>query len=245
MFNLFKKKVNCELISNFQKINFQKNILSTSKDDFFFEDYKSEFLDFENLSLDVSIFSIYRNILKNYDKLLFESSKINCDLFIVNSGFVGREYFKTCSMFIENVNLVSVPILFEVLNGEGYFLIQDKNNSSNLKLIKVNKGSKVLIPINFIYTIINSSETEKLVCLSLKDSLFDYKFKVLEKKFGGVLYFTKNNGFIRNQNYLPSYHLEEFEGSYLGDYSFNLDKSIYKEFIDIPEKFNFLKNNSI
>jgi len=240
MFSLFKKKVECELIKDFKNLDFQKNVLSISKDDFFLENFKYEFLDFEDSNLDKSIFSIYKNILKSYDKLLFESSNINCDLFVISCGFLGREFLKTSSIIVEDVNLNGVHILFEILNGDGYFLIQDKNNKYNLKLIKVKKGSKVLISKNMIFTIINSSENENLVCLSIKSNSFDYKFKVLDKDFGSVLYFTRN-GFIRNQNYLPNYHLEEFEGNYLLDYSFNLMKTIYEEFVDIPEKFNFLK----
>ena len=239
MLQSLKKKIfkgKNELIFKTNPISFQKNISYNSLKEYTNFENKNSYLDAQPNQ--IKTFQIFDKICKTSDSLFFETANLKCSLFNVFAQLIGREFNKTVP-FKVNYKQETQNSIFEVLEGSGYFILENLNLFSEIKLIKVSKNSQVFIPKNYSLTIINSSLTDNLICIALcgKNSKFE---KVNYKKnFGSAIFYTKK-GFIKNQNF-NFFKLDEIEGDYLEDFYFNKEKGIYKEFTDLPEKFNFLK----
>lgn len=187
------------------------------------------------------IFSYYRNISKNTDRSYINDNGYSFDLFVICSKKIGREFSKTCSLYANELESEKETAL-QVLSGQGYILLEtiDSNDKKDIKIVQVVKGDIVHVPKEFSFTLINSGNMENLNVLALRSSNTSYKEKVLENTCGSSLYYTKN-GFVRNSNARPDYSLEELKGSLVDDLNINIQKGIYKDFLEFSEKYNFLK----
>ncbi|MCA9460368.1 MAG: hypothetical protein KC550_07515 [Nanoarchaeota archaeon] len=238
--SLFVKKIeNKGLILNYFPLQFNDNISIANKNVFLEKNLKFECLDPSNSQKEV--FSHYLSVSKDYDKLMFQGMGISFEIIEILPGLIGREYNKTCSLYAKN-DFKEFESLFELVYGEAYFFLEKINDNKIIKIIKVQKGNKIIIPKNYSFTIINTSPDKPLIIYNLHSNEFNYEKKNFEKNSGTILYLTKNKGFVRNKNVSPIYTLEEFNGDYIGEYQFNPELSIYDEFIALPEKFNFLKD---
>lgn len=227
---------NEELIIGLNPLNFSISTQYDKKEYNTQNDLKWELLDPEQSS-DVQ-YVYYKGLCKNYDNLLFESSMVRFDLFVISSKFVGREYAKTHGLKCFSPNF-QARCLFEVYSGAGYFLIEDESKD-DIDIIKIKQGERVLIGKDKIFTIINSSDSQSLVCGSLVCSDCEFEKGRLRNSCGNKVFLT-NKGFIKNKNVSPMYKLSEFEGDFLCELSFDKNKDIYMQFRSFPEKFNFLK----
>ena len=240
--NFFNKNKNN--YSNLIK-DFSKNLKFSPKANF---DKKTQYCIFEIFleSLDPqkdtkTSFTIYENIAKNYDKLLFQSSEIQLDLFVINPLYIGREYNKTMSFQNVTSDEICKKTLFEVVFGNGYILIQDMENiEEKIDIIKIKEKEIILVESSKCFTIINSSENENLILASFREKDTILKPNVLKNYHGNLLYYTKL-GFIKNNNAHPGFVLNEYDENYTLDLAFDKNKGLYKEFVSLPEKFNFLK----
>ncbi len=233
---LFKKNTVSGLISIYDPLSFSENTIYSKKQTVFSRSVKSELLDY---SSDKNLmYSVYYMVTKDFDTLFFESVGIKPSIFAIKPGFIGREFNKTSSMMIEKDGNPK-DSLFQVLSGDGYFLIENLDEEKEIILVKVSKGSLVCVPKNYSFVIINSSFSNNLVCISLiaKNAIFIEN--VLGKTSGAALYYTRN-GFIKNSNIASSYKLIEYNGDYISNMSFDKEKGIYKECTLLPEKFKFL-----
>lgn len=230
----FFLKMNPNTIIN-EKISYDKIIKYT------ISDISYELLDYDKKEPSREIFHIFENISKFSDKLLVKNLDIQMDLFILNSGFVGREFYKTCS-FSNMKQDVSKKVLFEVISGEGYILIQDlcENAETEIDIIKIKEKDFILVEKEKCFTIINTLKENKLVLISLKEKDSIFNSTVLKKTHGNLLYYTKS-GFIKNNNALGGYNLDDYAGNYIENLYFDKKLGLYNEFISLPEKFNFLK----
>jgi oxalate decarboxylase/phosphoglucose isomerase-like protein (cupin superfamily) len=238
MLNKLKSALNIgnssKLFESLNPLEFSKNTSYDSKEYFTAKNLKNQSLDPQD-SKDI-IYTLYHDISKKSDSLLFESSEIKVDLFIIHPKKLGREFAKTLRL----TNLMkdeSKETVFEVISGSGKIIVEDIMGEE-IRLIKVEKGSLVVIARNHSFVIINDSETNlSILSLSARESEFIDSFK--DQKAGAALYYT-SKGFLRNKNNSPVFNLEEVEDDYLLQYSFDKEKGLYKEFTDFPEKFNFL-----
>lgn len=226
-----------DLINTFNPLSLSKNTVFFKEHVFKFLDFKNELLDLKSLSK--NSFSVFWRISRSSDQLIFESLNFKCNLFVLDSKFVGREFNKTTSFSVD-YNGKSKAALFEVLSGDGFFILEDLDDVREIKVISVSKGSYVYIPAGCVFTMINSSVDKEFVCLSLIGKNTRFKTNVLASLCGAGVFYTKS-GFIRNQNLGPNYNLKDYLGDYLEDLSFNKEVGLYQEFLNIPEKFNFLK----
>lgn len=242
VFNKKEENFSSFILKRTPKIIFDNNVVYDFSKEIKLEDIYFEFLDYDKKDVHKNIFTIYENILDFRDKLLIESSDIQFSIISVNSGFIGREFNKTCSFSNTKINTCK-EILFQVVSGSGYFLIQNNLESLEenvLDIVKVNEGDYILIEKDKIFTIINSSTDTNLILISLKEAGYKLNFSPLKNRYGSFLYLTKS-GFIKNKNTSGAYKLNEYSGNYIKDLYFDKNIGLYKEFINIPEKFNFLK----
>lgn len=256
MFKKFKtmlSKNNDTFIIDKNDFKFAEDVCFSRQENFSSLDLKDELLDSQKNIF--NIYSIYWNVYKLKYKLTLVSSLIKSSIFVLKPGKLGREFNKTFCYSTKYKDELK-PALFEILNGEGYFILEDDEKIKSIKIVKVKKKSQVYIPKGYNFTLINSTENENLICLSLLGKNTRFYPHYCKNQMGASLFFT-DQGFVRNKNVEPSYRLENFDGDFLVDeesrelfgqndvyldtLAFDKEKGLYMEFMGFPEKFNFLK----
>jgi oxalate decarboxylase/phosphoglucose isomerase-like protein (cupin superfamily) len=238
MFN-FLNQNRRKLIKSNNPIKFTKKTLYEKKEDFFTKDYKQELLDINTKSS--LTFSVYWNVKQKSDILLLSFSNIKSNIFTIYPNKLGREYSKTTT-FKTTYKEESKRNIIQILHGEGYILLEsiEEYKQKVIKIIKIKNNNIVLIPKNYTFTIINTSNNENLICINFMGKRTNLIPNTLKNQYGNTIYCTIN-GFIKNNNSNPNYKLEEYQGNYIEDLNFTNTKNLYEEFIKFPEKFNFLK----
>lgn len=237
--NFFRSSKNkCVLLSSNDPLTLNKEVIYDSKKYYTISDISEELLDPKKKK--ESIFMYYSNICKGYDKVLLEERKYSFDLISISPKTIGRERSKSCSFMAKNTSGNSKKVLIQILSGNGYVIIQDPNDMKNIVVIEVSKDNYVEVKEDYAFLFINSSDDEMFNVLILRDSEVYLEEMVLKSINGAILYYT-TSGFIKNFNADPSYELDDHKGNYIGDLSFDTQKGLYLEVMDIPEKFNFLK----
>ncbi len=232
----FKKQKNI-LFRISEPFTLNNGVIYKNKKYYKISDINKEILDF--IDSDKFVFSKYDGILRDNDSFLFENMKIKNSLIMLKPLFIGREYSKTCS-FLNEFQEEPKTCILEILSGKGYILLENLNNKK-LKLIKVSKKSIIYVPKNYTFTIINRTSDLNLILEIFSDSNSEFKESLYQKNNGNSIFYTKN-GFVKNKNVLANYNLEEYDKYYLEDFNFNQnDKTLYEQFLDLPEKFDFLK----
>lgn len=227
------------LINSYSSFSFNEGVSFSRKEDFSAKSLKGELLD--PSSSTKCIFSVYWNVAKKEDRLMLESSNFKCSVIVLNKGFVGREFNKSCS-FRTVYRGNSKDAIFEVLSGKGYFLLESVlvEGKREIKLVEVKKGSKILVGKGSTFVLINSSEDEDLVCLSVIGKNTKFECCNLKKSYGAALFYTKG-GFVRNENVDSSYNLEDYKGNLLKEFGLDGRKGLYEQILQSTDKFGFLK----
>lgn len=225
------------LISKYNPLKFFPDFKFSEKVEFKSMDINDELLDSSN-NLDL-VFTYYKDISKESHRNLILNSKYRFDLFVLKPKVIGRELSKTLSLKYESLDRSKSSIL-QILSGYGYALLEDLKDEKNLKLVKVEKGSYVYVPKGFVFVLINKSLEENLVCLSLNLRVSELILGTLKSVSGATLYYT-TLGFVKNKNALAFYSIDEHFGEYVDEFSFDKKKGLYVDFLDLPEKFGFLK----
>lgn len=237
-FNILSKiyPSNDGLIKSYNPLILFDNVIFENKFDYYTNDFSLEFLD--EVPKNRIVFNIYESICKKYDEPFYKESYLKNSLFVIPNGSFGREFSKTSSL-TNKKNGDNYNVLFEVLSGDGYFVLESLEKVE-ISLISVKKGDMILVPKEHSFVIINSSEKESLVCFSLSHKKSKFEIGALSWQYGASLYYTKN-GFVKNKNASPKFKLNEFNGDYIKDYNFDKELGLYKESKKIPEKFEFLR----
>ena len=153
-----------DLIKIINPLTFFNEVKFENQFDFKTNDFSFEFLD--ETKKDELVFTIYDSIYKKYDEEYYKESYLKNSLFVIPPGLFSRELAKTSSL-INKKDGDNKSSLFEVLNGEGYFILEDIGVKNIIKLIKIKKGDRVFIPKNNAFVIMNSSQKDSLICFSL------------------------------------------------------------------------------
>jgi hypothetical protein len=227
-----------ELITSYNPLSFPEDTTFSKKTYSTVYDIKDELLDPQKAK--DTVFVQYDFFMKDYDTLMFESTQIRSDLLVIYPKKLGREYSKTCSLYAIDDEENPKEVVYEILSGYGYFLLQSKTDEKDIKIIKLGKNNKIIIPKKYYYLIINSSESEPLVSLSLMSKSTMIRKNNFKNDHGATLYYT-DSGFIKNQNKEANYSLSEFEGNFTQEKLLSNDNTIYKDFLKSPEKYEFLK----
>lgn len=238
IFSFLKNNNSNDLITDIKSMKFSKNVQFKDKKKFYSTDFKYELLD--PIIEKKEVFSIYTGVCKDSDLLLFQSFNLIFDIYVLETGFLGREYMKTISFCAKDENN-SREIIFRVISGVGFFLLENTKNRNEVKFIKVKAQDFVLIPKDWAFIIINSSSQNKFILSCLRDKSVKIQKNLFKDQNGAFLFYTKT-GFVKNQNVGPYYHLEEYTGDFLQDYIFDKQLGLYKEFVHFPDKFHFLKD---
>lgn len=154
--------------------------------------------------------------LELYDMYREEAGKdgLRYDLTVLKPIMLGQEYNKTAGHdhpVVPGANL-TYPELYEVLEGEVIFLLQDSENDKikDVCTIKAVQGDKVIVPPNYEHIMINATDKEaktaNWVCRFEANI-----YKPFRSKKGFSYYLLKDGQWVKNNHYtdIPELRFEE------------------------------------
>jgi glucose-6-phosphate isomerase len=147
---------------------------------------------------DFDLYYMYRDLfLSRSDGEKLREHGLRYDITIIPPGMLGREYIKTAGHYHPKVpnGRVTFPELYEVLDGEALYLLQNLD-LSDVVVVNASAGDKVLVPPNYGHITINrSNKTLKMANFVARN--FSSLYDPYKEKAGGAYFFTRE-GWIKN-----------------------------------------------
>ena len=150
---------------------------------------------------DYDLYYMYRDLyLSRADKDRLLMLGLRYDITIIPPGMLGCEYIKTAGHYHPNVpeGRVTYPELYEVLEGEALYLLQNLDHS-DVVVVYATAGDKVLVPPGYGHVTINRSN-KTLKMSNFVDRNFSSLYEPYREKAGAAYFFTKD-GWIKNKGY--------------------------------------------
>jgi glucose-6-phosphate isomerase len=193
---------------------------------------------------DIPIYYMYRDVHLKEDEKRFRKNKVRYDITVIPAHKFGKEEVKTLGHYHPHIKgkRISYPEIYEILYGEGIFLLQKKSGNKvvDAVAIKGKEGDIIIVPPNYGHITINPSK-ETLIMCNLVSSSFSSIYKDIIKKHGAAYYYIIEDGkgkFIKNPSYknLPYLRIRKAEKG------FGLCKNIYEDFVKNPDKYDMLNH---
>jgi glucose-6-phosphate isomerase, archaeal len=151
------------------------------------------------VAVDFELYYMYRDLyLSRADKEKLLQNDLRYDITIIPPSMLGCEYIKTAGHYHPNVpgSIVTYPELYEVLEGEALYLLQNQD-FSDVVAVYASAGDKVLVPPGYGHITINrSNKTLKMANYVARS--FSSLYEPYKVKRGGAYFFTKD-GWIKNE----------------------------------------------
>lgn len=148
---------------------------------------------------DFDLYYMYRDLyLSRADKDRLLQQGLRYDITIIPPNMLGCEYIKTAGHYHPTVSAGSVtyPELYEVLEGEALYLLQN-GDLSDVVAVYACEGDRVLVPPGYGHVTINrSNKTLKMsnfVCRNFSSLYEPYR------EMAGAAYFFTKDGWIKNE----------------------------------------------
>jgi len=198
------------------------------------------------------LYYMYRDLAENeLDKMKITESDLRYDITIIFPIMLGKEFNKTLGHDHPIVPGTSItyPELYEVLEGEAIFFLQDTKDEEikDVFAVKAKKGDKIIILPNYEHLIINPSNKELEICNWICRSFASNIYKPFRARHGFCYYALKapiskksdKIKWVKNINYesIPDLRFEEPNKFY--NFDLKKDEPIYK-LVDNLEKLDFL-----
>jgi glucose-6-phosphate isomerase len=160
---------------------------------------------------DFELYYMYRDLfLSRADKEKLLQQDLRYDITIIPPNMLGREYIKTAGHYHPPVpgGAVTYPELYEVIEGEALYLLQNLDLSDVL-VVYASAGDKVLVPPGYGHITINrSNKTLKMANFVARD--FSSLYDPFKEKAGGAYFFTRD-GWIKNDRCPEAAELRRIE----------------------------------
>jgi glucose-6-phosphate isomerase len=148
---------------------------------------------------DFDLYFMYRDLyLSRADREKLLAQGLRYDITIIPPAMLGKEYIKTAGHYHPLVSGggVTYPELYEVLEGEALYLLQNED-LSDVAAVHASAGDKVLVPPGYGHVTINrSNKTLKMANFVARD--FSSLYEPYRAKGGGAYFFTRE-GWIKNR----------------------------------------------
>ncbi len=148
---------------------------------------------------DFDLYFMFRDLyLSRADKDKLLAQGLRYDITIIPPAMLGKEYIKTAGHYHPLLpgGAVTYPELYEVLEGEALYLLQNEDHS-DVAVVHASAGDKVLVPPGYGHVTINrSNKTLKMANFVARD--FSSLYEPYRAKGGGAYFFTRE-GWIKNQ----------------------------------------------
>jgi len=160
---------------------------------------------------DFDLYFMFRDLyLSRADKDKLLAQGLRYDITIIPPAMLGKEYIKTAGHYHPIVagGSVTYPELYEVLEGEALYLLQNEDHS-DVAVVHASAGDKVLVPPGYGHVTINrSNKILKMANFVARD--FSSLYEPYRAKGGGAYFFTRE-GWIKNQRCSEASELRRIE----------------------------------
>ena len=186
------------------------------------------------------LYYMYRDLAREIDKKIFQEQNIRFDITIIPPNNLGKELVKTAGHFHPEIKEgTSYPEVYEVMYGEGLYLLQKENPATSsdpieILLISAKAGDQVLIPPGFGHITINPLADTTLVMNNLVSSQFSSIYGSIKEKQGAACLILQDKKQIKNKKYSQEIVVQELVARQ------RFEKPFYLSFIENPEKWLFL-----
>ncbi len=204
----------------------------------------------------LELYYMYREVQRAQDRALFQKTSTRYDITIMPPLNLGDEYSKTAGHYHPLANQAtrkSFPEIYQVLYGEAHYLLQKRAIKNGAEadeeiaeaiLVHAKAGDAVLVPPNFGHVTINPSQTIPLIMCNLVEASFKSDYEPFKKMHGAAFLEHAGGSLVPNDYYAKKPEIKktaasEFAPTKLAGIS---TKSIYQQFLDAPEKFEYLRN---
>jgi len=182
---------------------------------------------------DYWLYYMYRDVyFSEDDKKILKNNDIRYDITIIIPKLINWEYNKTYWHYHPlNKNGKRYQELYQVLSWKA---IYSQQKSDSVFFTQAQEWDAVNMEESFWHITINPTEDKVLVMANLVDDSFSSEYNEYKENKWWAYYFY-NNWWKVNKNYTSVADLKERKELYGSD-----SKSIYDDFIQTPEKFNYL-----
>ncbi|MFZ5559841.1 MAG: glucose-6-phosphate isomerase family protein [Patescibacteria group bacterium] len=216
------------------------------------EDIKDVIYDREWLkkAKNFELYYMYRDLAENeLDRMKIMDSDLRYDITIILPLMLGKEFNKTLGHDHPIVPGTSItyPELYEVLEGEAIFLLQDSKDEEikDVFAIKAKKGDKAIMLPNYEHLIINPLDKQLKICNWICRSFASNIYKPFRARHGFCYYAIKDPStklgvnWIKNEEYESIDPLRFEEPNNFYGFDLKKDEPIYK-LVNNLEKLEFL-----
>lgn len=184
------------------------------------------------------LYYMYRDLTRTQDKKIFQENNVRFDVTVIPPQTLGKEHVKTAGHFHpEAKEGVSYPEVYELMYGEGIYLLQRdsiENNTIEIIIVKAKAGDQILIPPGYGHITINPSKTDTLVMNNLVSSAFSSIYGSIKEKQGAAYLLLNDNNWIKNDQYTEELKVLEREPKKI------VNQPFYLSFIENPDEWIFL-----
>ncbi len=184
------------------------------------------------------LYYMYRDLAENeedYEKIF--ANNLRYDITVIFPKMLGKEFNKTIGHDHPIVpgTAITYPELYEVLEGEAIFLLQDSVDDviKDVYAIKAKPGDKLIIPPNYEHLIINPANKNLKTCNWICRSFGSNIYKPFKLRHGFSYYAIKDQSsplairWVKNENYSTIPEIKFKEPNNLYDFKIETGKPIY------------------
>jgi len=200
---------------------------------------------------DRELYYMYRDLaLSRSDHDTIHEHGLRYDITIIPPAMLGREYVKTLGHYHPAVpgTDMSYPEVYEVLSGEGHYLLQKLTGGSvvDVVLVRASAGDIVIIPPDYGHVTINTSNKE-LKMANWVSREFSSVYEPYLELHGAAYYLTEDE-FIANPGYRDVPEVREAKPRSFSEVGLVKGREIYGlvkdpgklDFLNRPQKFGWL-----
>jgi len=148
------------------------------------------------------LYLMYRDLALNAaDRRWLSKNNLRYDITVIPPADLCGEYVKTKGHYHPvNPQGVGDPEIYEVLEGEVHFLLQNRAHT-DIVLIAAAKGDAVIIPPGYGHVSINPSLTMQLVMANIVSTAFESEYGDYEERHGAAFYEKTDGSLMKNPWY--------------------------------------------
>ncbi|HTL39221.1 MAG TPA: glucose-6-phosphate isomerase family protein [Methylomirabilota bacterium] len=195
------------------------------------------------------VYYVYRNIALPEHADLIAKNQLEYDITILPPGKLGQEFNKTLGHYHANIpgSHTAHPELYEVLHGEGLFLLQkmdpDFKQVITVLVTQAKAGDKIVYPPNYGHIIINIGR-EPLVTANWLSTSYKPLYEPVAKLAGMAYYVVADKDqpykFVPNKDYSEIPEVREISHKFMTNFPITGTKPMYTEGMFDPKRLEFL-----
>lgn len=149
-----------------------------------------------------SLYFMYRDLARNAkDRCWLSDHHLRYDLTVIPPRELCGEYVKTKGHYHpRNPAGVGYPEIYEVLDGEAWYLLQSKK-LDDIVLVAAKAGDLVIIPPEYGHVSINPSPARTLVMANIVSTRFESEYGEYETRHGAAYYAMGGEKLKKNPHY--------------------------------------------